>query len=165
MTMKDRENSTKAILKKVLIGIVSVVVVVAFASWQTMVMIHDRTASSDTHGSLNTFLELFARFADTGKRASAAYDKGDFTKARSLYQKMAEHGNSDVMLRLAVMDTRGQGGPVDNIQAVKWFRLLADRGDRAAQFAMGLAYGEGRGVAKDYPAALGWYLKSAKQGQ
>src|SRR5450432_4036913 len=127
-------------IKKVLIGIVGVVAILAYFGWQTTVEVHDRTSSAGNTGSLSTLLDLLGRFADTGKRAKAAYDKGDYETARKLYRKMAEHGNSEAMLRVAAMYEQGKGGPVDHIQAVKWFRLLADRGNREAQFSMGLAY-------------------------
>jgi TPR repeat protein len=154
----------KAMIKKVLIGIGGGIVVLAFIGWQATVAVHDRKSSAYHQGSLNTLLDLFARFLDTGNRAKAAYDKGDYATARKLFQNMAERGNSDAMLRVAVMDMQGKGGPVDNIQAVKWFRILADRGDREAQFALGLAYGDGSGVEQDYAEALRWYQKSAGQG-
>jgi len=150
-------------LKKALIGIV-VVVVLAFIGWQATIAIHDRTSSTYNHGSLNTLLDLLARFADTGNRAKATCDKGDYETARTLYQKMADHGNSNAIQRVAVMYVQGKGGPVDNIPAVKWFRLLADRGDREAQYAMGLAYDKGRRVEQDYAEALRWHQKSAQQG-
>jgi TPR repeat protein len=151
-------------MKKALTGIICVIVILAFIGWQALVGIHDHTSTTDNHGSLNTLLDLLGRFGDTGKRAQAAYDKGDYVTARKLYQQMAERGNSEAMLRVGVMCEQGKGGPVDNIQAVKWFRLLADRGDRDGQFAMGLAYEQGTGVAKDYSVALGWYQKAAQQG-
>jgi len=151
-------------MKKVLLGTLGLIAVLAFIGWETAVAIHDRTSSSYNQGSFHTLLDLLSRFGDTGKRAKAAYDKGDYDTARKLYQNMAEHGNSEAMFRVAVMYSQGKGGPVDDIQAVKWFRLLADRGDREGQFAMGLSYSQGTGVAQDYSEAMRWYQKAARQG-
>jgi TPR repeat protein len=150
-------------IKKALILTLGVIVVLAFIGWKAAVEIHDRANPYST-GSVYTLLDLVSRFGDTGKRAKAAYDKGDYSTARKLYQNMAEHGNSEAMLRVAVMEAQGKGGPVDHIQALKWFRLLADRGDQVAQFALGLSYHEGTGVTQDYAEALRWYQKAARQG-
>ncbi|MEW6334335.1 MAG: tetratricopeptide repeat protein [Thermodesulfobacteriota bacterium] len=43
-------------------------------------------------------------------------------------------------------------------------RALAEKGDAAAQFNVGLMYYLGQGVARDFPAALGWFKKAARQG-
>src|SRR5215469_15245309 len=43
-------------------------------------------------------------------------------------------------------------------------RVKAEAGDAAAQFQLGSAYDDGRGVAQDYAQALAWYRKSAEQG-
>jgi hypothetical protein len=115
-------------------------------------------------GSLYAFLDLLGRFADTGKRVKAAYDKGDYETARKLYQDLAAHGNSDAILRLAVMCAQGKDGPVNNVQAVKWFRELANGGNREAQFGMGQCYDKGSGVEQNYAEARRWYLKSAQEG-
>ena len=51
--------------------------------------------------------------------------------------------------------------PIDDLKAL---RVKAESGDAAAQFQLGLAYDEGRGIAQDSVQALGWYRKSAEQG-
>lgn len=55
-----------------------------------------------------------------------------------------------------------QGG--DNETALVIFRDLAGRGNRDAQFMMGVMYEDGRAVAQDYAGAAGWYLKAAEAG-
>jgi len=151
-------------LKKALGLIVGVVLILAFISWEVTVAVHDRTARAFHTGSLNTFLDLLVRYGDTGNRAKAAFEKGDYQTARKLYQGMADRGNNTAMLPLAVMCVKGQGGPVDNEAAVKWFRVMADKGDREGQYGMGLSYDNGSGVKQDYSEALRWYQKSAQQG-
>lgn len=39
----------------------------------------------------------------------------------------------------------------------------AEKGDRMAQFSLGLAYSKGVGVPQDYAAARKWYIKAAEQ--
>lgn len=47
--------------------------------------------------------------------------------------------------------------------AAREFRPLAEQGDSAAQFNLGLIYANGRGVAKNDIQALIWYSKAAHQ--
>ena len=41
---------------------------------------------------------------------------------------------------------------------------LAEQGERAAQYGLGDAYYNGKGVSKDWDKAADWYLKAARQG-
>ncbi|MBM4315191.1 MAG: sel1 repeat family protein [Deltaproteobacteria bacterium] len=43
-------------------------------------------------------------------------------------------------------------------------KALAGKGDADAQFKLGLMYYLGRGVVRDYPEALDWFRKAARQG-
>ena len=49
-------------------------------------------------------------------------------------------------------------------EAMKWYRLAADRGDASAQFNLGIIYDEGLGVPRDYAEAMKWYSRAANQG-
>lgn len=165
MASNDKATGTKGFLKKMFLGLVGLSVILAVLSWKTAVAVHDQHSNSGNFGNLSTFLDLLVKvLPDNGQRAEAANAKGDYQTARKLYQTRAEHGHTDAMLNLAVMETVGKGGPVDYLQALKWLRLVADRGDAGGQFGMGLAYEEGRGVQQNYAEAHRWYQKSARQG-
>ena len=43
-------------------------------------------------------------------------------------------------------------------------RTQAEKGDAKAQFALGIMYRDGRGVAQDYDKALQWWRKAAELG-
>jgi len=47
---------------------------------------------------------------------------------------------------------------------VKWFRKSAEQGTDEAQLSLGLAYGGGQGVNKDYVQAYKWFDLAALQG-
>ena len=51
----------------------------------------------------------------------------------------------------------------DYATAIKEWRPLAEQGDAAAQFNLGLLYYDGLGVPTDYVQAADWFLKSAEQ--
>ena len=53
----------------------------------------------------------------------------------------------------------------DFAAALKEWLPLAEQGDAAAQFNLGLMYDKGDGVLKDFSEALKWYRLSAEQGQ
>ena len=49
-------------------------------------------------------------------------------------------------------------------EALKWYRLLASRGDADSQNDVGHIYETGRGVAQNYAEAARWYRLAADQG-
>ena len=50
------------------------------------------------------------------------------------------------------------------MEAVKWWRLAADRGNSRAQYNLGSCYAKGEGVAKDHKEAVKWWRLAAEQG-
>jgi TPR repeat protein len=61
-----------------------------------------------------------------------AYERGagvakNYATARQLYEKSAAQGFPAAMLNLGVMYGQGEGGPVDDVQAYKWFSLAIPR--------------------------------------
>ena len=52
----------------------------------------------------------------------------------------------------------------DHKRAFGLWRPLAEQGNAATQFNLGLMYEKGQGVAKSYANAVKWYRKSAAQG-
>ena len=55
--------------------------------------------------------------------------------------------------------------PQDFAKAYEWYRLAADAGDREAQFALGMMYMQGRGVAQNRAIGADYVEKAANQGQ
>lgn len=49
-------------------------------------------------------------------------------------------------------------------EAFKWYKLAADHGYAAAQYAVGGLYQYGEGVRKDLKEARKWYKLAADQG-
>ena len=52
----------------------------------------------------------------------------------------------------------------DYTEAVRWWRIAAERGNADAQCNLGHAYAFGDGVAQDYGEAVYWWRKAAEQG-
>ena len=68
----------------------------------------------------------------------------------------ASQGDADALFRLAVMLENGIGAPKDGKEAVKWYRLAADRGHAKAQLFLSYKYALGRGVPADNVLAYMW---------
>jgi len=49
-------------------------------------------------------------------------------------------------------------------EAVKWYRLSAERGHVSAQYNLGVMSGRGEGVPQDFKEVVRWYRLSAEQG-
>lgn len=79
-----------------------------------------------------------------------------------------------MVLLAAVLPGAAEAGPLedaalaysrkDYATALRIWRPLADLGNPAAQFNVGLMYDNGQGVAQDYAAAVKWYRLAAAQG-
>jgi TPR repeat protein len=52
----------------------------------------------------------------------------------------------------------------DYAAALQLWRPLANQGNAAAQYNLGLMYADGHGVAQDDAAAMSWFRKTADQG-
>jgi TPR repeat protein len=59
------------------------------------------------------------------------------------------------------MYAEGRGVPQDFTEAVKWYRLPAERGHPQAQYNLALSYAKGEGVLQDYVSAHMWFNLAA----
>lgn len=87
----------------------------------------------------------------------------------SLEEKIeaAEEGNTTAMEELAMLYLNGdeeQSIAPDPQKGVYWFRKLADTGDAAAMFNLGLHYAKGHGVERDFEKAAEWMGRAAEAG-
>ena len=62
-------------------------------------------------------------------------------------------------------DAKNAADAGDYVRALNIWRPLAEQGNAAAQYYLGLAYANGNGVPKDYTLALKWYRNAADKGQ
>ena len=94
----------------------------------------------------------------------AAYDRKDFATALHLLRPLAAHGNAIAQTMLGAMYASGDGVPRDDAEAVKWFQMAADQGDKGSQYVLAIMYENGSGV-QDYVQAYKWfYLAGTPKG-
>lgn len=96
--------------------------------------------------------------------ATAAYSRGDYQTAFSLFLPLAAQGDVAAQNNVGAMYEKGLGVPQDYAEAMKWYRKSVDQGDAHAQYNLGVMYDNGHGVPQDDAEAVKWYSKAAEQG-
>lgn len=72
----------------------------------------------------------------------------------------AEAGDTDAQFRVGAAYDFGKGAPRDGNEAMKWYRMAAEKGNAEAQNSVG----SGLQAEKRYAEALPWYEKASAQG-
>jgi hypothetical protein len=54
--------------------------------------------------------------------------------------------------------------PQDRAEALRWYRLAADKGNEEALCFIGHIYETGEGVTQDFSEAMHWYQQAAEKG-
>ena len=97
---------------------------------------------------------------------AAAYDAGDYDKARHIWQPLAEKGDVRAQRGMGKLYEKGRGVERDFAMAFKWYRPAAEKGDAESQYRLSVGYGYGLGgVKKDEAKAMEWLRKAAENGQ
>lgn len=89
----------------------------------------------------------------------------NYTRALSLYLKLADLGVKTAYDKLGTIYLNGLGTEKNEKEAVKWIKLAAIKGDAFNQYRLGCCYKEGIGVQQDSSEGFVWFLKAAKQNQ
>jgi len=82
------------------------------------------------------------------EQAKRSFYAGDFATARVRYQALAEEGYGEAQAALAGMLLRGQGGPADPVEAIRWLRRAAI--PEGANYRMGAVWGVAAKLAEIY---------------
>jgi hypothetical protein len=76
--------------------------------------------------------------------------KPDLDRARQIFAYAASYfGDADAQLNLARMYYEGEGGDRDTLQAARWAKLAADKGNVGAQALLGHLLFEGDGIKRE----------------
>src|SRR5262249_18714424 len=96
--------------------------------------------------------------------AMAAYNAGDYARARQTFEPLATKGDPLAQIMMGDMYRNGNGVPKDDRIAYTWIRKAADQGDARGQAALAALMQAGRGTPRDDAGAVMWLQKSANQG-
>jgi TPR repeat protein len=87
----------------------------------------------------------------------------DAQQAVNWLQKAVNQGHKKAATRLGIIYYKGNGVPANPGRAVELFKSVA-ASQVLAQYYMGEAYADGRGIAQDFHAAIDWYQQSDSNG-
>ena len=98
--------------------------------------------------------------------AFAAFQRGLYVTAfkEAMKRLDADKADAAAMTLIAELYAHGNGARLDVAEAARWYRLAANLGNREAQFALALLTIQGRGVAKERPAARALFEAAAASG-
>ena len=97
-------------------------------------------------------------------KGQEAYNLGDYETTLKEWQPLAEESDADGQFGMGLLYANGYGVPLNDDQALKWYRLAADQGHAEAQCNLGVMYANGWGVSQSDEEAFKWYSLSAEQG-
>lgn len=97
-------------------------------------------------------------------RARAAHERGDYAEEVAIIRPLAEKGYPFAQFNMGVLYDEGKGVPLDDAQAMQWYRKAAEQGVPQAQVNLGIMYEQGEGVPPDAVRAYFWYALAESQG-
>jgi hypothetical protein len=97
--------------------------------------------------------------------ARAAMQAGNFAEAYCIWRSLAEGGDADAQYNLGWMYHNGYGLAIDDREARRWWDSAADLGSADALYALGNLHRHGgRGVPRDAPRAIDYFVRAAEKG-
>src|SRR5579864_539454 len=78
----------------------------------------------------------------------SAYNSGDYAKAKSIWEPLAQNEDAASQAGLGFMYHRGFGMAVDDDKAAYWLRKAAEHGQPEGQLMLGSLYFYGQGVTQ-----------------
>lgn len=103
-------------------------------------------------------------FANDFEEGLEAIHETNYEKALEKLIPLAKAGHPAAQYNLGVMHEWGNGVPKDNVQAMKWYRLSAERLHKDAQNNLGAMYSKGEGGEQSFVDALKWFVISSANG-
>ncbi len=97
--------------------------------------------------------------------AAKAHARGDYKTAIDLWSALAKEGHAAAMTAMGLIYDKGQGVLLNSKEAVMWFRLAADGGDKDGMYHLGRMLAQGRGGRQHFATAATWLQKAADLGQ
>jgi TPR repeat protein len=88
--------------------------------------------------------------------AAKLHRNGETVAAINIWTRMAKAGNLNAAYNLATIHQHGDGVSKDAGEALKWYRIAAEGGDRESQSRLGAMYLNGEGTPKDEKEGWRW---------
>lgn len=107
---------------------------------------------------------LFFIAAAPADEARTLVSQGREREAFALIERAAGGGDLDALDYLAWFYDQGRGVARDQVRAARLYREAAERGQRHAQWRLGVMLDGGEGVAVNSEEAVQWFRRAAAQG-
>ena len=106
-----------------------------------------------------------AGWSSPSETAKTAFEQKDYATALRIWRPLADGGDVDAQLGVAVIYADGLGVSRDYVLAARWFRAAALKGSARAQFNLAtMHFLHGQGVPQSYAEAVRWFRRAADQG-
>lgn len=106
------------------------------------------------------YLDFSAKQGTTGKSVSAADNLLREKRRRNLENASPE----EIIALVLKLRDGGIGVEQDKEEALRYLKIVAERGHLQAQYVLGSTYAKGTDVTRDFAEALRWFRMAAKQG-
>jgi TPR repeat protein len=92
----------------------------------------------------------------------AAYDRGQYREALSIWRPLAEGGDAKAQSLMAMIYELGEGVSRQPRLAVTWYERAARAGHPASQYQLGRLYRDGIGITPNAVEAFTWFSMAAE---
>ena len=92
------------------------------------------------------------------------FRSGNYDIARKIWLPLAEKGDGDAALGLAIIYENGLQISKNTRESTRWYQVAADQGVAEAQHDLGIKYFTGTGVTKDYQRTYQLWKQAAETG-
>lgn len=102
-------------------------------------------------------------YAQTVDEGYAAYDAGDYDKAKQIFHRLAERGDARAMNAIGLLYEWGKAYPVNLKLSCDWYEKAAQKGYVSGQHNLSTCYQYGTGRRISYKKMIYWAEKAAEQ--
>ena len=99
----------------------------------------------------------------TYEDGKAAYEAGDYSKARAIMEELAANGDAKAMNAVGIYYSKGTAYPKDRKKACDWYEKSAKADYNSAQYNLALCFMDEDGKIIDYDNWVYWMEKSGTQ--
>ena len=101
---------------------------------------------------------------DQFQNGTAAFEAGQYAKARELWLPLAESGDARAQHAIGRLYEKGRGVSRDFAAAAVWYRKAAEKGHPDSEYRLAVGHASGLGVKLDEAEALVWLRRAADHG-
>lgn len=102
-------------------------------------MIRNKLCQRISHGLLSAGLLLCLNgnvMASSLYEGVIAYNSGKYEKAYQLWVNLAQEGDHRAQYNLGTLYSNGKGVPQNEAEAIKWFQMAAEQGNKFARMSL-----------------------------